>query len=288
MRPKLKETVMISKLFKSFSFKKGLVVVRKTTSEIMQHFRDSDLRWVAGSLAYSTVLSLVPFVVLTLAVFQMIGGLETLEPIVQSLFLQYFREAVGSEASQILKKILTRVRPEALGLTSLFFLIFTSLRLLQDIESGISSMWSRTTSRPLLKKLLVSWIFLVFFTGGLAVYTGFRSLDFLKPIVNTQRELLDYTVVILGLFGIYKYLPPAKVRSRSAVISALIAGLGLMALQSSFALITKKFFTFSKIYGSLATIPLLLMWVLFVWYVILAGAALTASLDKSQQPVSKK
>lgn len=254
---------------------------RDFLKEVIGHLRDSDLQWIAGSLAFSTVLSLVPFFALTLSVFQSIGGLEFLEPKVQSLMLQYFRQAVGGEATTVLRKIIMRLQPGTIGITSALFLLVTSLKLLQDIEKGISRMWERKVARSFGRRVLVSWALLVIFTFFLAIYTGFRSMDFVKPFAKANKELLDFAVVGFGLFLFYKFLPPAQVRWRSALFSALTAGIALVALQGSFALITKAFFQHNKIYGSLAAIPLLLTWVLFVWYVILAGAALTASIDKA-------
>lgn len=249
--------------------------------------KDSDLRWVAGSLAYSTVLSLVPFLALTVAVFQLIGGLDFLEPKVQGLFLQYFKEAVGTEAAQMVRGVLKRLKPETLGIPSLIFLVVASFRLLQDTEKGINKMWSKEDrGRSVLKRFLVSWVLLASFLVLLSVYLGFRSVEALQPLIKGQRGILDFLVLSLGLFLLYKWIPKAQVRSKSALIAGLCAGLGLVALQGSFAWITKRFFQISKIYGPLATVPLFLMWILFLWYVVLAGAALSASLDKSKTGAS--
>lgn len=264
------------KIPKKFSLK-----IHRLVLSVRAQFQNSDLRWVAGSLAFSTVLSLVPFLALTLSLFQTFGGLEFLEPKVEALFLQYFQQAVGQEASQVLRKILNRFQSNSIGLTSFVFLLFTSLRLLQDIQNGINRMWKPKYQRSFFRRVLVSWLLLVAITFGLAAYTGLRSLDFLKPILKAQKETLDFLVFSLGLYLFYKYLPQSKVRWQSALAAAFVAGVGLVALQSTFSWITKTFFQLSKIYGSLATIPLVLTWVLLLWYVILAGAALAASLDNS-------
>lgn len=264
------------------SDKRNYIKIRDVFLGVWTQFQNSDLRWVAGSLAFSTVLSLIPFLALTLALFQTFGGLEFLEPKVEALLLQYFQQAIGQEASQVLKKLLGRFQAKSIGLTSFVFLLFTSLRLLQDIQNGINRMWKPKFHCSFFRRVLVSWLLLVAITFALAAYTGLRSLDFLKPILKAQKGTLDFLVFSLGLYLLYKYLPQSKVRWQSALAGAFVSGLGLVALQSSFAWITKTFFQLSKIYGSLATIPLVLTWVLLVWYMILAGAALAASLDKSE------
>ena len=79
---------------------------------------------------------------------------------------------------------------------------------------------------------------------------------------------------------IYKILPEVRVQTKKALIGALVSCLGLIALKKSFSWITKSFIGINKIYGSLATIPLFLLYVLIVWYIILIGAAFVAYLHK--------
>ena len=50
--------------------------------------------------------------------------------------------------------------------------------------------------------------------------------------------------------------------------------------QTGFRLYTAKVLTYSKIYGSLGAVPLLLIWIYIIWLIVLGGAALTASLQK--------
>jgi membrane protein len=49
-----------------------------------------------------------------------------------------------------------------------------------------------------------------------------------------------------------------------------------------YQLYTSRVLTYSKIYGSLGAIPLLLLWIYIAWIVVLGGAAFTAALQKSE------
>jgi len=248
--------------------------------QLYRQIKESDIRLVAGSLAFSTVLSLIPFLAVTLAVFQMIGGLEFLVPKVQSLFFRHFREALGVEVLEFVRSILARINPKALGTTAALLLVFTSFRLLQDIEYGINRMWKRNPTRPLHKRMAVAWVLMLIIPILLAVYAGFRSVELLKPLFKHYRDWSDGLVVTLGVFVIYKFVPEVKVKTQKAALGAIAAGLGLIILEKSFKILTKSFFDLSKLYGSVATIPLFLIYILFVWYIILLGAAFVASLHK--------
>lgn len=248
--------------------------------QLYRRLKESDIRLVAGSLAFSTVLSLIPFLAVTLAVFQSIGGLEFLVPKIQSLFFRYFREALGAEFLNFIRSILKRINPQTLGTTAAVLLVFTSFRLLQDIEYGINRMWKRDPSRPLHKRMAIAWALMLLIPVLLAIYAGFRSLEVLRPLFRVYRDWSDGIVATLGVFIMYKFIPEVKVEAKKAFYGAVIAGLSLIALEKSFKVITKSFFNVSKVYGSVAMIPLFLIYILIVWYIILLGAAFVASLHK--------
>lgn len=239
------------------------------------------MRLVAASLAFSTVLAIIPFLVVTLAVFQSIGGLEFLAPKIQGLFFRYFREALGLEFLQIFRGVLRRINASTLGTTAALFLVFTSFRLLQDMEYGINRMWRKQPSRSLIKRFGLAWVLMLLIPVFLAIYAGFRSLQILQPLLKVYRSWIDAGVGIGGIFLIYKFIPEVKVETKKAILGAFISGLGLVALQKSFSFITKSVFNINSIYGSVATIPLFLLYILVVWYIILTGAAFVAYLHKS-------
>lgn len=255
----------------------------KVTFDIYQQLLQGEIRLIAASLAYSSILSLIPFLALTLAIFQMIGGLEFLYPKVQVLFLQYFKDTAGTDASVIVKKIFERIQFKALGSSAAIVLVFTSWRLLHDVEAGIQRMWSKNPTRPLYKRIFLSWLLLLLSPLALAIYVGFRSLDVMRPLFKTNAALIDFFVAVITLFFIYKIIPDSKVRNRAALTGAFFGATGIAALKSSFTFLAKKAFYVNKIYGGLAAIPLLLFWILLLWYIVLFGVAVGSSVQKNMR-----
>ncbi len=249
---------------------------------LYHQIRHSNIRLVAGALAFSTVLALIPFLGLTLSVFQSIGGLEFLVPKIQSLFFRYFREALGNDVTGMIKVTLMKINPKTLGTTAAAFLFFTSYGLLRDMEYGINRMWNPQPSRPHFKRLGILTFLMLMIPILLAVYAGVRSVDMLKPFLKSKRDILDGLVVISALYLMYKILPEGKVQPKKAFMGALLSGMGLIFLQKTFAYFTKSFIGISKIYGSLAMIPLFLIFILVLWYIILLGAAFVAYLHKRE------
>ena len=184
--------------------------------QLYKQLKQSEIRLVAGALAFSTVLALIPFLGLTLSIFQLIGGLEFLVPKIQGLFFRYFREALGNEVTQIIKITLIKINPKALGTTAATFLIVTSFRLLQDMEYGINRMWKAKPSRPHFNRLGIVSFLMLLIPLLLAVYAGIRSVDAFKPIFRSNRDIVDGVVAISGLFLIFKIIPESRVYSKKA------------------------------------------------------------------------
>lgn len=236
---------------------------------------------VAGALSYSTILSLVPFLGMILVTFQVIGGFEFLYPKLQSLLVGYFKETSGTEASQLVRRVMDRLQPNTFGTAAIVGLLLTSWRLLHDIDSGIQKIWRQKANRPLHKRIFISSLLLMSLPLVLAVYFGFRSMHFVAPIMREYNSVADSLLIFSLLYLILKILPEGRVLNRSAFLGAFFSTFGIAILEHSFTFLTRKAFYLSKVYGSLAVIPLLFVWILLLWYNILFGVALSAGYQKN-------
>lgn len=246
--------------------------------------KDGEMQLVAASLSYSTIFALIPFIAVVLAILQYVGGgFEVIYPKVESLLLRNFSEAIGSNATRSVRDLLRNVSFNKLGVTGAVGLIFTSLRLMYDMEVGIHRVWNEKNTRPLYKRLFFYWILMLVTPFALAFYVSLNSLREIEVIGSIILPLFSgYTFLVVCLFMLFKWVPTARVRWTSALLSALLTSVVLGVTQKLFAWATVKLFTYSKIYGSFAAIPLLLFWIFIIWHIILGGVALCASLHKRQ------
>lgn len=237
-----------------------------------------ELQLVAGALSFSTLLSLIPFLAVSMATIQFVSGFETLYPKVESFVLQYFQGPTGEEGIRIVQRVFKRVYTGRLGSFGALALIFASVLLMNDMERGIHRIWNLPQRRPLYHRIFFYWIFLILFPATLAILVGLTSLKgFSSLTAIIPFGFLQTAVLFLILFFIYKVVPHTKVSKASAAIGATCGTLGLIILGKSFKWFSQTFFSWGKLYGSLAAIPALLIWILLVWYVILVGVAVTAS-----------
>ena len=255
-----------------------LGIVLKDT---VQQMKDGEVQLVAASLAFSTAIALVPFIAVVLATFQSIGGLEVLYPKVEMFLLRNLREAAGPDVTKFIRIFLKNISSGKMGVTGAIFLFLTSLRLLHDMEVGIHRVWNQPNKRNFFQRLIYQWALILAIPVCLAMYIGMTSLEQYKIIKAIIPISVSNSLVLVGcLYFIYKYVPNLYVRSRAALFSALLASAVLFGMHKSFSILAVKFFNYNKIYGSFAALPILLFWILAIWYVILGGVALCASLQK--------
>lgn len=266
---------MVSRL--KLTFKNFWGVIKDT----IQQMQDGELALVASSLSFSTIVGMVPFLAVVTATFQSIGGFEALYPKVEFFLLMNLREAAGSDLTKWLRIFLKNINAGKVGTMGAIFLFLTSLRLLHDMEVGIHRVWNQKNTRPFYKRLIYQWVLILLIPVALAIYVGFNTSDQFQ----VARKLLpsgfmNGMVLVVSLFLIYKLVPDLWVHWRSAFISSLLAAAGMFGVHKGFAYVTVYVFNYNKIYGSFAAIPILTLWILSLWYVILAGVALCASLQK--------
>lgn len=249
-----------------------------------RQMRDGELGIVSSSLAFSTAIALVPFFAVVLAILQSVGGgFEILYPKVESFLLRNLREAAGSDVSRFIRIFLKNVSAGKMGTTGGIVLFLTSLRLMFDMEVAVNKVWNIKNSRPFYKRFIVQWALMLAIPLLLAFYIGFISLEQFKVIRQVvPLSLSNSLVLFLTLFAMNKYVPATAVRSKSAFIGATLTGISLFIVHKFYATLMVKFFVYNKIYGSFAALPLLLLWLLLMWYVILGGAAITASLENAK------
>ena len=94
-----------------------------------------------------------------------------------------------------------------------------------------------------------------------------------------MAPLLPFAVTWVGLSVLYQLVPNCRVRWRDAIAGALVGALLFEAARNGFAWYVQDLANYQAVYGALAAIPILLIWIYLSWVIVLLGATLTAALD---------
>lgn len=91
-------------------------------------------------------------------------------------------------------------------------------------------------------------------------------------LTNVLAEVVTVLFVFLMFTALYRGAPNTRVRFASALLAGLIAGIAFVLLQNSFLLLQKKVFSYNRLYGGFAALPLFLVWMNWSWQIVLFGA----------------
>lgn len=249
--------------------------LRKLTDEF------AEIRFAAASLSYSTLFAVIPFLVVILAVFQSVGELEKIYPQVEGVLMSYLKEATGNTVTQYLKTSVTKIQSKTLGYTGVIFLIFTTVGLFRNIDTAFHHLWRIKPRKPFIQRMWLHSIVLVSLPALLAGFIGLRSVKIIEELGKTIHQQFLFGLVIgFALWILYTVVPDTKVSKRASLICAAIAAFGISLVQSWFLWVSLKVFRQNKIYGSLASFPIFMLWLLVVWCIVLSGASLCAFLQQ--------
>src|SRR5687767_7380224 len=240
----------------------------------------------AGSLTYTTLLSLVPLFTVALAVATAFPVFDETMGALQSFVLENFlpdARGIDTIAEQITEFTQNAARLTAIGLG--VFLV-TAVMLMMTIDVALNRLFRVQRHRPMLQQVLVYWAVITLgplLIGGSLSMTSFAvgsSLGWMRLdyVADWVLGVLPFLFTCAALTLLYGIVPYRVVRPRDALIGGIAAGIVFEIMKRAFAIYLARFPTYTLIYGAFATIPIFLVWLYMSWVVVLAGATLTAML----------
>lgn len=248
----------------------------------------------AGALAFVTVLSFVPVMIISLTIvaalfqdpeFRARAELQTF--LVDTLFPQeaaIFNAESAEEGRRLLRERIEGFLDEAVvavgdagiatQLPVLLGLIVISISLFRTIEVALNAIWQVERGRPLVRKIPTFWT--VMTLGPVLLYLAFRAgagiadLDFFLGIpLKWSVHILFLWVIISAL---YKLVPHTLVPFRHAFLGAACATFLVYLSKMGFTVYFNIIPTLPVIYGPLALVAIFLIWVWVAWVGVLFGA----------------
>lgn len=241
---------------------------------------------LAQSLAYTTILSLVPIVAIFFAVLGRLNTDEAKKEQVKEFISKYF---FPNHADNIFLRLESMSQDSlAFGAIGLPTLILAGILLYVKVSSSINKIWTSEQQHKWFRNGLA--FFMTLFFGPILLVLVFSIPAYLQTLPYYQEyfqqivnyghinalvtQLIPITVSTLGLFVLYEYIPATSVHPSSAIRGAFVSALLIQGSNMLVSGYLKNFSNFDVIYGSLAIIPIFLLWVFVVWFIVLLGAAL--------------
>jgi len=259
---------------------------RVTALTLRERFREDQLALTASSLTFTTVLALVPFFTVALAVFTAFPMFSQVQEQLQRwLIASLVPEGISRQVLGYLTQFASKA--SRLGVVGLSFLLVTALALILTIDQRLNAIWRVRRTRPLGQRVLIYWAAITLGPLVLGVslsITSFavsQSRGVVEGLPGGLRLLLDsleFLLLAVGMAALYHYVPNTRVKWGHAWIGGLFVAICIEGGKKLLGLYLGAVPTYSVLYGAFAAFPILLVWIYVAWVIVLLGAVITAYL----------
>lgn len=236
----------------------------------------------ASQAAFFIVLSAIPFLMLVLSAIKYI-------PVTEAVFARIIEEYVPGSMQNFVIGILNEINSKSPALMSVTAIVsvWLSARGMQSLAAGLNSVYETEENRPwillrlravfhtvLLLAALIILMLLVVFGNQLEAFLIAR-IPFLGEIMEmfVQKRLMITSILLVVVFDIFFVaLPNRKASFLSQLPGAVLSMVVWIGFSYVFAIYMEVVDTVS-IYGSLTTIILIMMWLYFCMFILLACGA---------------
>lgn len=244
----------------------------------------------AGYLAYITLLSIVPMLTVLLSVLSSFAIFENAGDAMQDFVITHFVPAAGDAVKGALLEFVANTgKMSAVGGV---FLFVAALMLISNIDKNLNYIWRVKQKRRAVFSFSMYWMVLTL--GPILVGASIAATSYVTSLKIIESEaisgiydlLLRWLPFLLSFFafvGLYLLVPNKKVRISHAMVGAIVAALLFEVSKKGFAAYITQFPSYQLIYGALAAIPILFVWVYLCWLIVLVGAEVTAALGEREQ-----
>jgi YihY family inner membrane protein len=185
-----------------------------------------------------------------------------------------------------------RKRQQA-GLLAFGLLAWSAIRFFQSLVRGVNKAWGTKEYSwwrlPIKNLAMVGIVASALFLGVVApsaidfmewyywTTVGTDIMQVMRSFFWLSRKILPTLVLFYGFAMFYKFSPRRRTRFREIWLAAILVTLGLQVLQQLFVFYATNLGDFNRLYGTLASVVALLMWIYLSGSMIIFGGCLSAA-----------
>jgi membrane protein len=252
----------------------------------VEHCRKDQITMVAGYLAFISLLSVVPLVTVTFSILKAFPVFDSFKLAIESYIYNNFVPTSSEQIQQYINSFVDNAsQMRAIGI---IVLMLVALKLISSIDTTLNKIWNTKRTRKWVISFAIYWMVL---TLG-PIFVGL-SLGVTSYIVNIAMMADTYTPGIGDFFTkllpivistaafvlLFMIVPNTEVKFKAAFSGAVVAAVLFELSKRVFALYITSFPSYQVIYGALASIPILFLWIYVSWVVVLLGAEFTVFID---------
>ena len=244
------------------------------------------LTQVAGSLTFSSVLSLVPLLAVALALFTVFPQFADLrDALDRNLIRGLLPDPFGSTILRYLNEFAAKA--SRVGTVGLVVFAATALTMVMTVDHALNDIWRVRMRRALVQRVLIYWALItggpVLIAASLTLTSMVTSMSLglmhqLPPAIRSALATAPILFSCAAFTALYIIVPNRRVDWRDALTGGVVASVLAELLSRSFASYVSHGSTLT-VYGAFAVVPVFLLWVYLSWLTVLFGAAIAATVS---------
>lgn len=271
--------------------KAGFVRMSRVVTKTFKDFADHTIGFQTVALSYFCTMAFVPFIAVAFAVTNGFGLADKLKTIIYSANVsQEFMDTILDSAD----KILASATNGLFGLISALTFVWLVIWMMMRVETVFNNVW-RVHKRPFFKSFgfdiillfLTPFVVLILYSGTI-VYS--HVLDLIPNWIGVTDSIKSFlgwiitgVVTTLIFSAMYKYIPAVDVKYGNALKAAVIAGIAFTVLQYLYLETQVFVMRLNAVYGTIAAIPLFMVWMRFGWLIIMYGAQFSCTFQTLEE-----
>lgn len=237
--------------------------------------REAEVSFLAAAVAYYAFVSLIPLLLLALALATTVGGEAFAHDLVDQAgtFLTSSGQEVAFEA------LSTSTGRGGATVVSLLVLAWSGLRLFRGLDKAFAYVYDAEEPGTLLDEFRDAATVLFSVGIGVAAVVGVSTLEAISsgPIADFVGPLSLIAVLVVVFLPLYYVLPNVDLSVREALPGTIAVAIGWAVLGGIFSWYATTAANFA-LYGVLGGVLLLLTWLYFGAMLVIVGAILNAVL----------
>lgn len=235
----------------------------------------------AAALTYFTMLSMVPIFAIAFAIARNFGFEDRLHQGISDNI--HGQEAIMDWITKMVDNLLANARSGVIASVGGIVLFWSVIQVLNNVESAFNDIWQIRKARNPMRKFsdYLAIIIITPFAIGLSasvmvkIQSTAEELELFKPMVLFLIKLIPFVSMWLLFTIVYIVMPNTRVKFKYALVAGIFAGTVAIIFQSLYQDLQLGVWRFNTLYGSIAMIPLFLLWLQITWLIVLMGAELS-------------
>ena len=247
---------------------------------VVERVREQNLTFLAGSLAYSAFVSLIPLLLLLLLAVGSVGN-EMVAARVSGLTEAYLTAGAQTEIRAAVDNAGGEV---GLSVTGVLVLLWGALKLFRGLDTAFAEVYVTEYESSLFEQFRDGLVALVALGVSLVALTlAGGAFAYLRiPLLHVLNPLFLLAGLSLAFLPLYYVFPDVEMTVREALPGAVVAAGGWAILEVGFQVYAANAGRYEA-YGVIGGVLLLLTWLYFGGFVLLVGAAVNAVIRERER-----